>query len=254
MGRYTTVAAADSRTNRACVYIDSETQYAIKRYGYLPEQVAVVGNPDLLLFGMPARMVGLFLTRPASRNSDVMYIDSGLLDCGFVYHSAHEFARHIIETRNELQQQGKRLVYKPHPVHLGSSLLRGLCDAGVNVCSKDDFVSRLEGCCASIVERSSVALVPALMAMPVLFAQYGRLGDERFGELLTSYPRSRRLRDLLDFTAVLTSEAADLDGERTLRWIDQHSGPLPIEAMPERVAAVVASVIPKRRATVPVVP
>ena len=247
IGRYVNVAASDSRTNHACVYIDSEIEYAMARYGYGPGQVTPVGNPDLLLFGLPQESIGMFLDRPSIANVDVIYVDSGLLDVGFVYHSADEFVRHVLGTRDSLERQGKRLVYKPHPAHTGSPVLEAIANAGISICTQDNFVSRLTYCCAAIIEPSSAGLLPALLGLPVFFAQYGRCGDERFGELLTSYPRSRRLRHLSDFTLLLTDESAEVDVKQTRDWIDQHAGPMPSEGMPDRVARVVASLIDKAR-------
>jgi len=243
------VAANDSKTDRACVFIDSEIEYAVKVYGYSEDHVVAVGNPDLMLFGMPVSMVGLRLRRPLLDNTEVMYLDTALTNHGYVYDSEDEFIQHLVDTRDELSRQGKHLVFKPHPSHLQSRIPSALADAGLDVCSMEAFVSKLQRCCACIVEPSSAALIPALMGVPLFLAQYGKLDGQLFGELLRCYPRARQLADLRDFASLLVAEQADLDAARTRRWIDQNTGPLPPEDMPSRVADVVVSLILERQAS-----
>src|SRR5206468_2062361 len=98
-----------------------------------------------------------------------------------------------------------------------------------------------------IVEPSSAAVVPALLGIPVLLAQYGRLGAQRYGEVLTSYPRARNLTDIGSVASLLGSERAELDSDRTRDWIACNAGPLPATQMPERVADVVEAIIQQKR-------
>ena len=239
-----TDAANDSRSDRACVYIESEVKYAIEKYGYSPAHVVAVGNPDLFSFGMPTSGIGSRLRAPI-RNSDyqhVVYIETNLLHYGSVFDSKEQFIQHVVLTGNELSRHGKSLVFKPHP-STDRDVASLLSKAGVDVCSREEFIPKLQGSCACITEPSSAALMPALMGMPLFLAQYGKLSGQTFGGLITSYPRARTLRDLSAFTAVLAAEQACLDSERTMRWIEQTTGPLPAEDMPARVADVIASLI-----------
>ena len=87
------------------------------------------------------------------------------------------------------------------------------------------------------------------MGMPLFLANYGKLSDQRFGEVLTGYPRARPLRDMTAFNSLLAAERLECDAERTLRWIEQNAGPLPAEEMPRRVADVAESLILECRGT-----
>lgn len=246
LGRNIGEATADSRADIACVYIDSEIARAVAKHGYAKTDVVPVGNPDLSDFDMAPENIGHFLRSDFTPGIDVMYIDSGLVDVGLVYESQDEFIRHILHTRDELARQGRHLVFKSHPVHSRSRVLTEVTSAGVDICSVRDFVSKLEKCCACIVEPSSVALIPALMGVPLLLAQYGKLGSRRFGELLTTYPRTKPLVDLREFPSLLLAEQADLDPARTMAWINNNTGPLPSDALPDRVADVVLSLLDRR--------
>lgn len=240
------VAASDSKTDRACVYIDADIECAVDRYGHSRADVVAVGNPDLISFGLTSAMIGCCI-RPASENKDVVYIDTALTAYGFAYDSEDACIRHIVDSSAELSRQGKRLVFKPHPAQ-ASRVVAGIADAGIDICSKEEFLSRLQGSCAAITEPSTAALIPALMGLPLFLAQYGALDGQVFGELLRSYPRARNLSNLREFTSLLAAERAELDSERTLKWIEKNTGPLPAQDMPGRVADVVLSLIVERQA------
>ena len=106
----------------------------------------------------------------------------------------------------------------------------------------------LRHCAACIAETTTLAMIPALLGMPLFLANYGALSVLRYGRVLTSYPRGQLLQDLSDLPGLIGGyNSAD---ERTPRavseWIDMNVGPLPAEAMPDRVAAVIASLIPAK--------
>jgi hypothetical protein len=239
-------AAADSQADRACVFNDAEIGYVADAFGYPTDHVVSVGNPDLILFGLPAESVGTFLGPQASRGNLVMYVDASLLNYGGVYGSEAEFIAHITQTRDELGRQGKHFVFKPHPTQTGSRVLSALADAGIDICSKDVFVSTLHQCCATISEPSSAAMLPALMGMPLFLARYGNLKGQVFGDFFTSYPRAVALTDIRGFSDLLAAEQARLDSARVKSWIAQNIGPLPAEDMPARVAGVVLGLIRDR--------
>jgi hypothetical protein len=246
LGKRQSVSAQDARADRCCVYIEADIEHAVRRYGFERDDVVVVGNPDLVRFGLDRKSVGLQLHLSGLDRTDVMYIDTGLIFTGYVFESSAQFLQHILDTRDSLARQGRRLLFKPHPDHLRTELPARLAAAGIEVIANDDFVPRLHKCCASIVEPSSLSLVPALMGMPLLLAKYGRLGDQRFGAVLTSYPRALTLSDASQVNSLLRAERSGLDAESTRRWIDRHSGPLPAEEMPKRVVDVVERMVLER--------
>lgn len=239
LGRYVQISADDARTDVCCVYIPAEIAVAGEKYGFAKQNVVVVGNPDLIQFGLSADAIGSKLTSSSLDYPDVMYIDSAFIYSGWVFASAQDYLEHLIDTRKKLEIQGKNLIFKPHPDHFRNNFIPVLTENGFSVCLNEDFVPRLKQCCACIVEQSSVAMIPALMGMPLLLTGFGKLTGQRFGEMITDYPRARVLLDAADLSAVLAAEQAGCDSKSTMRWIDENAGPLPAEEMPDRVANVV---------------
>lgn len=243
LGRFPVKSAADARTTRCCVYVSADVPYAVGKYGFAPQDVTPVGNPDLARFGLTADLLGAHLGDAAQEHADVMYVDTGLVFAGRVFSSLGDFVDHLAATRDALGAQGKRLVFKPHPDHAKTDSLSRFAEAGIELCSNDEFVPRLRDCCACIAEPSTITLIPALMGLPVFLANYGKLQEQRFGDVLTSYPRARLLRDVRDFGALLAEERGQLDVVQARQWIGQNAGPLPADQMPGRVADVLLQMI-----------
>jgi hypothetical protein len=243
IGRFSFAAAADAKTDACCVYVEADVEHAVRKYGFSRGEVTAVGNPDLVRFELPADAIGSHLSAAAATLTDVMYIDTGLVYTGYVFGTQDEFKRHLIATKDELSRHGKRLVFKPHPDHRRSNMLEVLAAAGVEICSNEAFASRLARCCASIVEPSSLAVMPALLGMPLLFAQYGKLSGQRFGRVLTSYPRSAAVKDLGQVNELVAKVTRDFDVDAARRWIADNAGPLPADRMPSRVAHILAGLI-----------
>lgn len=243
---YLPVSAEDARTDHCCVYVAADVEHAMRKYGFARDRVHAVGNQDLMQFGVTAEKLSVHLREPRLDALDVMYVDTGLIYLGWVFTSRDEFIAHLVETRDALMRQGKRLILKPHPDHWRSGAVADIERAGIAICANDDFVARLERCCACIVETSTLAVLPGLLGMPMLLANYGKLRGQRFGEVLASYPRARFLRDIEALGATLEAEAGELDEAAVLTWIRDNSGPMPAEDMPHRVAAVVKFAIEQR--------
>lgn len=246
LGRFPFAAAEDAKTDACCVYVAADVEHAVRKYGFAKNEITAVGNPDLVHFGLPAEAIGSHLESRGERR-DVMYIDTGLVYTGYVFSTPEEFRRHLIDTKIELAKHGMRLVFKPHPDHRRSNMLQTLADAGVEVCTNEEFAERLTDCCAAIVEPSSLGVLPALLGMPLFFAQYGKLEGQRFGQVLLSYPRAKPLTDLAQFAESLAALRQSCDVDATRRWIAENAGPLPADRMPSRVADVVASLIGRAR-------
>jgi hypothetical protein len=246
LGRLRFLAAADARTDACCVYVAADVEHAVRKYGFAKHEITAVGNPDLVHFGLPAEAIGSHLDSRSDWR-DVMYIDTGLVYRGYVFSTPEDFRRHLIDTKTELAKHGMRLVFKPHPDHHRSNMLPPLADAGVDVCSDEEFAERLARCCAAIVEPSTLSLMPALLGMPLFLAQYGRLEGQRFGHVLASYPRAKALGDLARFAESLATLQQSYDVDATRRWIAENAGPLPASRMPSRVAEVVTSLIGRGR-------
>jgi hypothetical protein len=240
-------AADDARTTRCAVYTNADIEHAVRVYGFEPGDVVSVGNPDLMRFGLQACMLGM-MNRPSTATLElVMYVDTALAIVGLLFKSRSAFIDHLKATASCLAAQGKRLAFKPHPAHDVNALRRDLEGSGVELVTNDDFVARLQQCCACIVETTSVALVPALLGLPLLCACYGELRTQRFGPVLTSYPRGYLLDDVTKLSEILSRDAAALDQRQVEGWITFNCGPMPAEDMPARVAALIEEMVSARQ-------
>ena len=107
LGAYAQVSADDARTDKCCVYVNADIEHAIKRYGFRREDVVAVGNPDLIQFGLTSDLIGSHLVPTQAVRSDVMYVDTALMYTGWVFASAKEFVKHLIDTKGRSRRQKK---------------------------------------------------------------------------------------------------------------------------------------------------
>jgi hypothetical protein len=146
MRGYLPVSAEDARTDFGCVYVDADIEHAVRKYGFPRERVYAVGNQDLMQFGLTGDKLGLHLREPQRDAPDVMYVDTGLIYLGWVFTSREDFIGHLIQTRDALARQGKRLLFKPHPEHWRTGTVHEIERAGIGVCGNERFVAALERC------------------------------------------------------------------------------------------------------------
>lgn len=250
LGRYLhRPASADARTDKICVYTAADVQHATATYGLAPADVIPVGNPDLVAFGLEPHMIGQGLSAPSNDKKFVMYVDTGLVAMGLVFRSDAQYVEHMLAVRDSLARQGKVLLFKPHPDMRIRGVDRMLSERGVEVVDNSSFTERLTDCCACIAETTTLAMVPALMGIPLLLARFGKLGEMRYGEVLLSYPRARVLENVDDVVPLLAAERTACEPERVMEWIDENAGPLPAADMPKRVVAVMLQLIRGRPLT-----
>ena len=246
LGGWSLSVAADARTTKCAVYTDADLNHAITTYGFMAPDVQSVGNPDLIRFGVTSSSIGSWQQGAVHRKKEIMYIDTGLTTCGLVYESFEAFIDHLIKTAKSLATQNHTMLFKPHPANDRDLLRKRLIGSGIELVSNEDFLTKLMECEASIVETSSVVLIPALIGMPLLYANYNELKNLKFGSVLTSYPRGYLLRDISEVTDILNQDSSKFDSEALNEWIAHNVGPLPAEEMPARIANIVASMIRER--------
>jgi hypothetical protein len=235
------VASVDARTTKGAVYTNADIEQAVRVYGFRADDVVPVGNPDLIRFGFDATLLGALNRRDTIDLPYVMYVDTALAIVGLLFKSEQSFVEHLAQTAESLASQGKKMAFKPHPAHDRAYLQTALRGTGIEIVENEEFVAKLKQCCACIAETTSLALLPALLGIPLLHAMYGELRDQRFGRVLTSYPRGHALRDLANVSTILKEDAERFDQEAVEEWMAMNSGPLPASEMPRRVVAIIES-------------
>jgi len=231
--------AADAKTTKCAVYTQADFEYAIRSYNYGQEDVSVVGNPDFIQFGFNETHYGCW-EKQAIGDNTIMYIETGFSSVGLYYPSEQEFVNHLINTSRLLADNGFRMLLKLKPSASNVELIKQkLMNSKIELVDNKNFLTELMSCSACIVESTTLAIIPAIMGMPLLLTQYGYLKSLSFGPVLTSYPRGYSLTNVSDLPAILEKNAQMTDTGKLTQWIDQNAGPLPAEKIPERVAAIV---------------
>lgn len=241
-GHYIAKGSEDSRTTACAVYTQADVIHAVTKYGHKPEDVHVVGNPDLQNFGLQEDQIGSGLGK-LDRKNWIVYVDTGLIYAGMVFQAADDYFHHLIATKDGLASQGYQMKIKLHPDHFRTQFPARLQDAGIEVLSNKNFVSTLQESVGAIVEPSTAALIPGLVGIPMLLANHGKLSSQTYGEVLVSYPRARSLNDVSKVQELLQEEATSFDLRAVEGWIGENVGPLPTMDMPKRVASIVESLI-----------
>jgi hypothetical protein len=237
-------AADDAKTTKCAVYVQADAEHAVHCYGFMKQDVFVVGCPDFIQFGLEQSKIGRWLPPVTGAEKSIMYVETGYSSVGVFFSDAKRFVDHLIGTSNSLAAQGykMRLKLKPNLVHT-ESIEKGLSGTQIELIPNENFLQKLTECSACIVETTTLAMLPAFMGMPLLLAKYGDLTSVRFGSILTSYPRAYLLKDISDVSDILLKDAQALDRGKLNDWIDLNVGPLPPEKMPERVAAIIDDMI-----------
>ena len=233
----------DSYTDIGCVYTAADVSHMQVYYGVLSKNIFVVGNPDLLSFGLSTDDISCALCR-RDDNSEVLYIETALIAAGVCFNDVDDFVNHLKYTHEQLASTGLRLVVKLKPhAHGKTGVPEKLERLGILLCENDTFLARLKKAKAAMVEPSSAAMIPALTGLPLLLVQYGKLSGQAYGKVLTSYPRSRFLTQLGELPEILQEEREHLNPETVRAWIEHHSGPMPAENMPDRVANAIDNMV-----------
>lgn len=246
-GNLSTKASDDAKTDKCAVFTPADVEHAMRCYGFKEGDVFVVGNPDLLHFGLTQDMVGSWgaLSNPITKS--IMYIETGFGSIGLYFEGAQGFVNHIIGTHRALAEQGYTLCVKLKPNQAHNRFIESrLKDAGIELVTNNGFLTKLFQCSACIAETTTLSILPALIGMPLFLANYGSLNALKYGTVLTSYPRGYLLHDIFDVAGILFEDAQALDKGKLHDWMNLNVGPLPPEKMPARVASVVDDMIEKK--------
>jgi hypothetical protein len=237
------LAPLDAKTTIGLIYTKADIPFFRDGHHLDEKDIYIVGNPDLIRFDLQKEDFGIGLDQNPTDNKEIIYIDTALMKAGLIFHNEAEYVSHLANTHRQLAEQGYQMIVKLHPSHVNTGVPAALTKLGIEICQNADFVSRLKKSTAAIVEPSSAAMIPALMGKPVLLAQYEKLSEQRYGAVLTNYPRAIFLKDLEETTGVLETEYSELNHVAFKEWFNENSGPLPAEEMPHRVVQAVSKVI-----------
>lgn len=239
---YDGTAAPDTQTDICGVYTAADVPHAQMRYGIPVERIFVAGNPDLVAFGLSDREMGVLAASREPKSREIIYIDTALIEAGAVFDDADDFVEHLVTSAGAVREQGYQFAVKLHPAHYRTGVPERLRERGIPIVEGTDLIERLLAAAGALTEPSSAALIPALLGLPVLLVQYGKLADQRYGSVLTSYPRVRRATSLASIDADISSAFA-VPMAPIEAWIAENAGPLPAEEMPDRVARNIAHLI-----------
>lgn len=237
----------DTTTDIGCVYVESDIDHMHRNYRIPLDKIYTVGNPDITIFGLSQDDIACSLN-DYEFTKNIIYIDTALVEVGAVFDSSNDFIKHILDTKHLLNSLGYSLLVKLHPAHHRTDTQNILIEKGVNICDNPNFVSALKKSVAVITEPSTAAMIPSLMGIPILLAQYGKLKNQAYGHVLSSYPRARFLNELNNLPKILLEEKNTLSRFDVLNWIRINSGPMPAEEMPERAVEAISFLISKSNA------
>jgi hypothetical protein len=187
-------------------------------------------------------MLGVYAKKKTAMGKELVYLDTALIEAGTAFKHSYEYSDFLIKLAETLGKKDMKMSLKLHPVHYRTGVLERTRKAGIEIINNKDLVLRLLHARAVIVEPSTVAMIPALLGVPVLLAKFGPLSNLTYGHVLTTYPRSRFLKHIDQIELELT-KAEKIDFKSTYDWISQYSGPMPPSDMPKRVVAAFLKVI-----------
>lgn len=225
------------KTSLGCIYTEVDRIHMHNTYKLSHSDIYSVGNPDLIAFGFSEELIGYnFKIDRVKLNREVIYIDTSLVQAGFVFDSYKQYFKHLLQTEEKLKKHGFTMSFKPHPDHYhNGDLLDMIRTSSIKILDKDIFLEQLKSCSAVIVEPSTLSLIPALMGKILFLASYGKLFGQPYGKLLLDYPYSFILDDLNSFsklTSIVQNQTLSSSFEK---WVSTNSGPMPADKMPERV-------------------
>ena len=237
----------DSLTSKCAVFIEADVSHPVNYYGFLESNVVVIGNPDLIRFSLVEDQLNSWKDNVADRKKTIMYIDTGSIELGLFFNGSQDFLDHLIKTSKSLFKDGYQMQIKLKPsAFYGleySIFSQILVNNNIELIDNETFIEALNKVSACIVETTTVALIPALLGVPILLAKYGKLCNLGFGQVLTGYPKSRFLYSLDNVSQLLNEIKLQNDEKILESWIENNSGPLPSQLIDKRMADLIQELI-----------
>lgn len=248
-GKFIQKPARDSMADMFCVYIPADRYTGFFKWGYSPDAMPVVGNPDLAVVNMTEKDLGSFQIHSDSHHRTIVYIDAGISSHATNFASDHHYVKYLIHCSQEVAKMGFQLQVKlkPHPDSRYQYLKNKLEAKGISLIDNSELLSSLHSARCCIIEPSTMSLLPCLIGMPVFLNKIGPLASVKFSAVFQSYPRGRYLNDYSSIETGLTQLHEQFhDSAKLFEWIRENSGPLPSHEMPQRVAKAVLELVKRK--------
>ncbi len=240
-GRYVSIAAPDASTTMCAVYAKSDVPHAHSKYRVPVERIAVVGNPDLTKFGVkPEDILSCANTYHQSKN--VIYLDHGGSTSGFTFSSERDFIDFLLKTQQATKDAGYQLQVKLHPSQYLTNVPSLLRESGFYIVDDRLFMDTLKESRAIICGPTSVSIIPGILGLPMMLAQYEQFTGQEYGVVLKNYPLSVAVSSLFELTATLQA-INTCDYEKLRKWLSDYVEPLPASDMPKRVVEAIEKLI-----------
>jgi hypothetical protein len=240
-GRYVSIAAPDASTTMCAVFAKSDVSHAHSKYRVPVEQIVVVGNPDLMKFGVKTEDI-LSCAKMFYRNKKVVYLDHGGSTSGFTFSSESDFVDFLLKTQHATKDAGYQLLVKLHPSQYLTNVPSLLRDRGLEIVDDCEFIDALKLSRAIICGPTTVSVIPGILGLPMILAQYEQFTGQEYGTVLKNYPLSCAASSLFELTATL-QVANTCDYEKLRKWISSYVEPLPASDMPKRVVEAIEELI-----------
>lgn len=233
-----------STADLCLVYLESEREIAVQKYGYEKHNVAIIGLPDVTDFKLSESDI-LSNLDCIKEGGEALYFDTGYIYTGDLFASVEEYVEHILEVRDYLKGMGFGLIFKPKPQKLNplkDELLRLLGDNGVVVYEGRDVITVAKKCSFVFSEPSTVALVTALLGMPIFLVGFGKFLGQEYGDCITSYPKAHVLEDLAEITCCL-DQTIEVDQIKT--WLSHTFSGNAIKNVPQIINQQISNLLLK---------
>jgi len=240
-GGYVSIAAPDASTTMCAVYAKSDVPHAHSKYRVPIERIAVVGNPDLIKFGVKNEDI-LSCVNAYHQNKSVIYLDHGGSTSGFTFSSERDFIDFLLKTQQATKYAGYHLLVKLHPAQYLTNIPSLLRDHAIDIVDDSRFMDALKLARAIICGPTSVSIIPGILGLPILLAQYEQFSNQEYGEVLSKYPLSLPVPSL----EVLIQSLGNIKNtpiDQLVEWITEYVEPLPATLMPKRVVDAVCTMI-----------
>ena len=230
-------APIDSRTDYAFIYTNADLNYAHKTYHIQKKNIFTVGNPDLVSFDVDEKKIRMRDIHNVQKN--VVYINTGLLEEGTVFKDEEDLIQHFLNTNKSLNENGFKLLLKPHPSTNKRSITKKLEENNVEIIENDLLVEKIKNCSFCIVEPSSASILPCLFGVPIMLAKYGKLKFQEYGFVLNSYPFSVTLSSENQINQLNKFNHKKISKSDFKNWIKMNLGPLPSKDIHKRIAKII---------------